>query len=764
MSQKTPSVTELIRAASAPCLVVRETDLDGIRQKSKQTDWAAAAFKQLQDRAEAGMAKKINIPDKGGQWPHWYACETDGSKLEFKAKTGHVCPACGRVYSGEPWDSVPLTDIHAELSRTVRTLGVYYALTGSRKAAQQAAQILLEYADRYPHYPLRDHGQHTNTAWTAKVSWGTLGESIWLLPLCEGYDLIRHADVFTPADHQCIREQLLRPAAKLILKNNLGIHNIQSWHNAAIGMAGLLLRDRDLVAFALESEVGIHSQIARGILPDGFWLEGSWGYHFYAMEPLLAWAETLRNCGLDLYSDHFRRMFEAPFLAKQPDGTLPAFHDSDNASMPQAAPSYEIAYARYGDARFAWPLAHGNRHSLNALLYGVPDLPAKIPETESSTHLPRSGFVYLRQGPARDRTYLAFDYGPHGGAHGHPDKLAFTLYGKGRILAPDPGSVAYGVPIHHQWYKQTVSHNTLVVDGHSQKSCTGKLDLLVNGPDFDLISSTADEAYEGVRISRSLLLMHDLVLIIDRLSGEHMHTYDWVYHNRGQMRTVFPRKQLSTPPGETDGFEHILDPRSGQPEEDWRVNWRTGTAGVRLSMIGSRRVPTKVITGEGWDNAEGATDTSKEGRTPLVIARRRNRRTTYRCALQLFKNRPVPEELIRTELDPPARARGITLRRKNTEFTYIITLIPGPVSWQSITFEGQALFAESGGKNERVVLAGGTRLVWMDRTWTLESASSVQFENTSKGIRLTNLGKEAASVAVGDQKIPLSPGQQWIVT
>ncbi|MDP6042608.1 MAG: alginate lyase family protein, partial [Candidatus Latescibacteria bacterium] len=283
--------SDLIGGAAGPCLVICEDDVSAIKKKIADNDWAAQAFASLETQAKGWIDQPIDIPERGGQWPHWYACEDCGTRLETASPTEHLCSSCDRVYTGEPWDSVPLTEVHNGLSQAALSLGVYFALTGDRDAAHKVAEILLGYAERYPHYEIRDHNLASDTRWATKVSWGTLGESVWLIPICGGYDLIRDAGVLTPADYQTIRQQLLRPAARLILKHDIGIHNIQCWHNAAIGAAGLMLRDRDLVGFAVEGDVGIRAQIRKGILSDGFWHEGSWGYHFYGMRPLLAWME-----------------------------------------------------------------------------------------------------------------------------------------------------------------------------------------------------------------------------------------------------------------------------------------------------------------------------------------------------------------------------------------------------------------------------------------------------------------------------------------
>jgi len=764
MSECRVSIPELIRSASARCLVVRDEDLEAIHEKLGRVAWAAASYAHLASRAESWLQREIAVPERGGQWPHWYACEDDGTRLLTVSESEHRCPKCGRVYSGEPWDSVPLTSVHNGLSQAVHHLGVYHALTGNRAAAQKAAEILLQYAGLYPHYPIRDHNLKHDTAWATKVSWGSLGESVWLIPICGGYDLIRHAGVLTPAEHQCIREQLLRPAAKLILKHNIGIHNIQCWHNAAIGSAGLLLRDRELLSFAVEGEVGVLAQISQGVRPDGFWLEGSWGYHFYGMTPLLSWMESMRNCGLDLYDAHLKGVFEAPFSAMYPGGGLPAFHDNGGPNLSATAQHYEIAYARYGDSRFAWPLARSKREDLNALLYGVPDLPKEVPEESRSTHLPQSGFVYLRQGTVPEQHYLALDYGPHGGGHGHPDKLAFVLCAGDEILAPDPGSVAYGIPIHGKWYKQSVSHNTMLVDGGSQSPCEGRLNYLVNGPGFDLVSASADKAYRGVRMLRTVLFMEGLVILLDRLSAEKTHTFDWVYHNRGHLRTGFARAPLKEGAGTRNGYEVIESPKAGEPDGTWSATWRTDGLGVRLTMLGSKRT-TQVVTGMGADNSGTGLGSPGELRTPLVIARRHSRlRTTFSAVLQAYKTRPAAERISSARLDPSSRARGVVVQRGNGSFTVVHTLSGGPVTCGDVTYQGRGMFSQLACRRcDRVVLAHGTRLTWGDRTWRLKRAGSIQVERTARGFRVTNLGPQEAEIHSEGASVTLGPGSRRIV-
>ena len=59
--------------------------------------------------------------------------------------------------------------------------------------------------------------------------------------------------------------------------------------------------------------------------------------------------------------------------------------------------------------------------------------------------------------------------------------------------AADLGSQGYGIRLHGQWYRQTVSHNTVLVSGRAQPPTTGML-LHFAGPDAG--ASAADEPSE----------------------------------------------------------------------------------------------------------------------------------------------------------------------------------------------------------------------------------------------------------------------------
>ena len=65
------------------------------------------------------------------------------------------------------------------------------------------------------------------------------------------------------------------------------------------------------------------------------------------------------------------------------------------------------------------------------------------------------GMALMRDGWEKDNAYLIFDYGPHGGSHGHPDKLSFILFANGNHWSPDAGdSPHYSIFTEQQtWHK-----------------------------------------------------------------------------------------------------------------------------------------------------------------------------------------------------------------------------------------------------------------------------------------------------------------------
>jgi hypothetical protein len=298
----------------------------------------------LKREADDWLKKKFELPDRGGQWYHYYACEKDGARLQTEGPTKHVCPVCKKAYSGYPYDDVYIAKIHDGNARGIKVLSLAYQLLGEKACADKAREMLLGYASKYESYKLHNIKGEARTG-GGKIGPQTLDESTWLIEAVESADAIW--ETLSEDDRKTIADRLLYPAAKVIRDHKMGIHNIQCWKNSAVGLTGLLLGDTKLIDEALNGPNGYVNQMAKGVSPEGAWYEGAWGYHFYTVSATTHLTEGALHSGINLYGPDFKRMFDAPVLLAMPDLNLPAFNDSNTVNVGGQARLYEVAFTRY---------------------------------------------------------------------------------------------------------------------------------------------------------------------------------------------------------------------------------------------------------------------------------------------------------------------------------------------------------------------------------------------------------------------------------
>lgn len=553
-----PATEPTLQLSPHPRLMLTDAEIPKLKARCEQAGFLKTRYQELLRSANGWLKKPIELPPRGGQWFHWYACKQDGGNLDTVSPTEHKCRVCGRVYSGWPYDDVVLMRTHSGLGNAIRDLGLAHRLTGEKKYADKAGEILLAYADKYTSYPLHDINGKERTG-GGHVGPQTLDEAVWLIGVCQGADLVW--DRLTAAQQERIESGLLRPAADTIRRHKMGIHNIQCWKNSAVGLVGLLLGDTELIADAVDSKHGFRQQIAQGINDDGQWYEGAWGYHFYTVNAMAPLVEAGERCGLGLYAyrsqgKSYRNLFEGPLNLAMPNRELPAFNDSSQVSLAGSANVFELALTHYGDPQFADLLRSVKRTSLEALLYGVEPLPESQVQESVSHNYPAAGYAVLQQGQGRDATWLCLKYGPHGGGHGHPDKLNFILYSRGKVLGFDPGTGKYGVPLHAGWQKTTVAHNTLTVDESNQKAATGRCLEFVSQPDHIAALADAGPIYDGVTYRRAVAVLgSDVVLVLDLVRATKEHTFDLAYHNTGVWASP-PSGQAETMP-DKPGYRYL---------------------------------------------------------------------------------------------------------------------------------------------------------------------------------------------------------------
>jgi len=597
-----------------PRLLFSRADLPDI--KARAAGACKGFYDSLKSRTDEWVAQEVKLPDRGGQWFHWYSCPKHGARLRTEGPTRHVCPVDQEVFTGYPYDDVVISSEHNRLAASIRTLGIVYQISGDLRYAAKAKEILLAYADKYQSYPLHD------TRGQAKVGGGkvgpqTLDESTWLITVVEGADCFWNT--LNPEEQQRVKNGLLLPATQLIRQHKLGIHNIQCWKNSAVGLTGLLLGEMDLVEEALNGPAGYNNQMAKGVTADGPWLEGAWGYHFYTLSAVLHLTEGAFYCGINLYGPELKRMFDAPLAMAMPDLSLPAFNDSQQVELADDAGMYQTAFARYNDAQYLILAARGHRGTEAALLHGSPE-PGLVPRFEPiSRNFTVSGNAILAAGTGTNATWLCMKYGPHGGGHGHPDKLNFVLYGNGHVIAPDPGTANYGVPIQGGWFRTTLAHNTLTVDEKPQQPAQGRCEAFIATNGFSAVMAEAGKIYDGVEFHRTVALIGtNLIVVLDQIQSEGAHVYDLAYHNYGKLAAAEgSRFELPDKPG----YSYLRDVRAKSTSSPSQLLFSMAGAGLtQWALAGGE--PSTIITGTGVGR-------HTEDRVPLVIVRREGKSTAY---------------------------------------------------------------------------------------------------------------------------------------
>jgi uncharacterized heparinase superfamily protein len=98
------------------------------------------------------------------------------------------------------------------------------------------------------------------------------------------------------------------------------------------------------------------------------------------------------------------------------------------------------------------------------------------PATRPS-HFADAGLTLLRSGP-RDEIWCRADGGPHGflsiAAHAHADALSLEVRHRGVDVLADPGTYCYqGAPEWRSYFRSTIAHNTVEVDGRDQSDSGG---------------------------------------------------------------------------------------------------------------------------------------------------------------------------------------------------------------------------------------------------------------------------------------------------
>lgn len=501
--------------------------------------------------------------------------------------------------------------------------GVLYQILEDEKYAKYVKDMLFQYEDMYLDLPV--HPKPRSYA-RGKIFWQCLNDSNWLVFMAQAYDTIYH--YLSADERQTLEDNLFRPFADFISVSNPKffnrIHNHSTWGNAAVGMIGLVMNDEELIQRALYGLkddgiiVGVTKDDDGGFLkvegqgegflanlevpfsPEGYFTEGPY-YQRYAMYPFLVFAVGMENVRPEQsvlkYKDGvLLKAVYAMLNLSDKDGEFYPLNDGQKGMSYHARSvitAVNIAYY-YGDKD---PQLLGIAKDQGSVLLDQTGLAVAlgiqngeaVPYVKPSLNYgdgpkgDEGGIAVLRDG--EDNLELVFKYTAHGLSHGHYDKLSFSLFEDGEEVMQDYGLVRFVnvekkgggnyLPENSTWAKQSVAHNTIVLNETSHFSGKYEIGSLhhsdfyfyeADNKDVQLISAKEVNAYPGTELHRTMVMIKDnafekpFILDLARIDASEKNLYDLPFYFMGQvLEASFEYSQPSALKalGEKNGYQHL---------------------------------------------------------------------------------------------------------------------------------------------------------------------------------------------------------------
>ena len=470
-----------------------------------------------------------------------------------------------------------------------------YRLTGDRKYAEWAASQLDFYANNYASWPLRD------IAGQSRMMGQGLDEATAVVQLSDATRLI--LEFAGEARVRNWRDKLFFPIARQLAVSRHN-DNIRLWHSGAETIIGLLFGDEALVKDGLDGPKGIRQLLKRGVTADFLWYEGSFGYQTYvlrALAPLFVQA-SLSGRASELYGEMLaaQNMMFALLPFRFDDGMLPTPGDS-GARLKAIDLGLYLEMYRTLPNRISL-IEAGRKRTWATLIDPV------VLENSAATRLPAvqtRNFESIRMAVLKADGWQVFErYGqlvPH---HAQQDALSTEIYFQDIPVSVSHGTVAYGSPLHTDYFHRAISHNTALVDGEGQVGFDpGVVDsfnadppsLAASQPQFTPDSSAARKISirDGELIDRLSITLNKTVTGNRRLG--------FLFHSDCQMISQAPPGlPASAPAGTGFGFWEKVTVRSGVKGWQGRIRCNQTEFEANFTLSGNGaiyagKVPTKPL-------------------------------------------------------------------------------------------------------------------------------------------------------------------------
>jgi hypothetical protein len=481
---------------------------------------------------------------------------------DHAAPDWHLEPLSGRRAPLSHWSRVEYLDpkvagdkkVVWELNRHQHfmTLGRAYFLTGDERYAETFAAHLRSWAEANP--------PKLGINWASSLE-VALRSISWLWALY----FFRESARLTP--------ELLLLALKLLYVHARHIETYLSTYfspnthltGEALGLFYLGTLLPELKAARRWRETGeriLLAELARQVRPDGVYFEQASYYHRYTADfytHLLVLSKRNEGGAGQRVEEALAALLDHLMQVTRPDGRATLYGDDDGGRLAPLdacgaddfrAPlstgaallgraDYKHVAGELAEETF-WLLGPRGAETFDCLVAREPAI--------TSRAFPDGGIYVMRDGWARNASYMLIDCGPHGAlsyGHSHADALSFELVARGRALLLDPGTYNYtGSRDERDYFRSTAAHNALVVGGLSSSEPAGPFSwrtaaratarAWVSRPRFDYFEGEHDGyarlSPPAMHARAVLFLKGDYFVMRDAVTGGAAHNCELYFH------------------------------------------------------------------------------------------------------------------------------------------------------------------------------------------------------------------------------------------
>lgn len=511
-------------------------------------------------------------------------------------------------------------EVHKKNYALIRDAGRLFLISQDKKYANLVKEILMAYAEMYPTLPLHPKQKEQSPG---KLFWQSLNEAMWLVYSIQGYDAVK--DALTQSEREQIENGVFLPMVQYLSDESPQtfdkIHNHGTWAVAAVGMTGYVLDkpewvEKSLYGLDKSGKGGFMRQLDELFSPEGYYNEGPY-YQRFALLPFVMFSKAVD------VNEPERKIFEHRdgILLKAITTTIELsyqglFFGINDAIKDKGIDTIELvhgvtlAYNKTGEKGL---LSIAKVQDQILLTGDGLEVAQAIDENQAQVY-PFTSKVYgdgikgdegalvvMRQNQSTDHQTLVFKATSQGLGHGHFDKLSWLFFNDGKEIVYDYGAARflnveakYGghyLAENNSYAKQTIAHNTLVVDEISHfdgKTRVGNLhhpDVIFTEFDEHLQVSVASmqNAYEDVTFKRTQAMVNSeegFIFILDVLDVDSngKHQLDLPLHFNGQFidTNVDLEAQTTTQNvlGHKNGYQHLwLQAKGPVTDKLARVTW-----------------------------------------------------------------------------------------------------------------------------------------------------------------------------------------------